>query len=85
MTLSGKRPVAFAERAALATLIVGLALLLSYGDWLWRWDRVFYDTQRIRLDRESEANHNLNRLLDEPVVFKGVGALGKYLFRSCWA
>jgi hypothetical protein len=23
-------------------------------------------SQRIRLDRESEANHDLNRLLDEP-------------------
>jgi hypothetical protein len=27
--------------------------------------------QRIRLDRESEANHDLNRLLDEPGYLDG--------------
>ena len=33
------------ERTTLAVLIVGLAVLLVQQDWLWRWDRVFYDAQ----------------------------------------
>jgi hypothetical protein len=31
------------------------------------------ELERIRLDRESGANHDLNRLLDEP----GLGASGR--------
>ena len=67
MTLSGKRPVAFAERAALATLIVGLALLLSYGDWLWRWDRVFYDAQ-LRLWQRPPADDIVIVAIDEATL-----------------
>ncbi|RKX36317.1 MAG: hypothetical protein DRP19_03905 [Thermotogae bacterium] len=38
---------------------------------IWKDGRIEYinpeiDTERIRLDCESEANHNLNRLLDKP-------------------
>jgi len=35
-----------------------------------------YGHQRIRLDRESEASHDLNRLLDEPVGGSSKGSGG---------
>jgi len=67
VTLSGKRPVAFAERAVLAALIVGLALLLSYGDWLWRWDRVFYDAQ-LRLWQRPPPDDIVIVAIDEATL-----------------
>jgi len=67
VTRSGKRPVAFAELAALAALIVGLALLLSYSDWLWRWDRVFYDTQ-LRLWQRPPADDIVIVAIDETTL-----------------
>ncbi len=67
MTLPGKRSVAFAERTALAALIVGLALLLSYSDWLWRWDRVFYDAQ-LRLWQRPPPDDIVIVAIDEATL-----------------
>ena len=67
MTLSRKRPVAFAERVVLAALIVGLALLLSYSEWLWRWDRVFYDAQ-LRLWQRPPAEDIVIVAIDEATL-----------------
>jgi len=67
VTRSGKRPVAFAELAALAALIVGPALLLSYSDWLWRWDRVFYDAQ-LRLWQRPPPDDIVIVAIDEATL-----------------
>jgi len=67
VTLTGKRPVAFAERVALAALIVGLAVLLAYSDWLWRWDRVFYDAQ-LRLWQRPPADDIVIVAIDEATL-----------------
>ncbi len=67
MTRSGKRPVALAERILLAALVVGLALLLTYGDWLWRWDRVFYDAQ-LRLWRRPPPDDIVIVAIDEATL-----------------
>ncbi|MEN8802573.1 MAG: CHASE2 domain-containing protein [Thiogranum sp.] len=67
MTLSSRRPVASAERAVLAALIVGLALLLTYGDWLWRWDRVFYDAQ-LRLWQRPPPDDIVIVAIDEATL-----------------
>jgi CHASE2 domain-containing sensor protein len=67
VTLPGKRSVAFAERTALAALIVGLALLLSYSDWLWRWDRVFYDAQ-LRLWQRPPPDDIVIVAIDEATL-----------------
>lgn len=37
--------VAWRERLGLIAILVGLALLLSYTNWLWRLDQVLYDAQ----------------------------------------
>ena len=71
MRLSRKRPVAFAERVVLAALIVGLALLLSYSDWLWRWDRVFYDAQ-LRLWQRPPPDDIVIVAIDE-VTLRNLG------------
>ena len=69
MTLPGKRPVALAERLVLAVLVVGLALLLTYGDWLWRWDRVFYDAQ-LRLWQRPPSDDIVIVAIDETTLRK---------------
>lgn len=38
-------PLGRGERFILGAVLVGLAVLLVQQDWLWRWDRVFYDAQ----------------------------------------
>ncbi|MBT8116739.1 MAG: hypothetical protein KJO66_02815, partial [Gammaproteobacteria bacterium] len=39
------RDLAPVERLVLAALLGGLAALLLYQGWLWRWDRLLYDAQ----------------------------------------
>jgi hypothetical protein len=39
--------------------------------------------ERIRLDRESEASHDLNRLLDKPVGSVVIKRARKYLLEGC--
>ena len=41
------------ERLALGVVLVGLALLLVQQDWLWRWDRVFYDAEQRLWNRPA--------------------------------
>ncbi len=41
------------ERFALGVVLVGLALLLVQQDWLWRWDRVFYDAEQRLWNRPA--------------------------------
>lgn len=43
-------------RATLALVLVGLTLLLVQQNWLWRWDRVFYDAQMRLWDRPPAEN-----------------------------
>jgi CHASE2 domain-containing sensor protein/signal transduction histidine kinase len=41
------------ERFTLGVVLVGLALLLVQQDWLWRWDRVFYDAEQRLWNRPA--------------------------------
>ena len=41
--LACRRRAWLSERTTLSILLVVFALVLTYTDWLWRWDQVFYD------------------------------------------
>jgi CHASE2 domain-containing sensor protein/signal transduction histidine kinase len=51
----------------LALLLIGFALLLVYSDWLWRWDRVFYDAQ-LRLWQRPPPDDVVIIAIDEQTL-----------------
>ena len=64
MNVPAGRSVALAERLVLTLLVVSVAVLLSHTDWLWRWDRVFYDAQ-MRFWQRAPADDIVIIAIDE--------------------
>lgn len=55
------------ERLALGVVLVGLAVGLVQQDWLWRWDRVFYDAQ-LRLWNRPASEDIVIIAIDEATL-----------------
>ena len=67
MIQSRKWRVGPGERFALGVVLVGFAVLLVQQDWLWRWDRVFYDAQ-LRLWNRPAAEDIVIIAIDEATL-----------------
>lgn len=64
-----RRPVAIGERVTLALLLSLLAIVLVHTDWLWRWDRIFYDGQ-LRLWQRPPPDDIVIVAIDEETLRK---------------
>ena len=55
------------ERFGLALALAIFAVVLLHGNWLWRWDRLFYDWQLAQTAEESwrECHLHARNLLGE--------------------